>query len=99
MIIVHGSVQVQDGKLDEALALSRAHVARSRLEDGCLSHAVSIDADNPRVLVFFEEWRDRDALLAHFRVPESLGFVRAVSALATARPNMRVFEAAPVQLP
>ena len=40
MILVIGSVVAQPTRIAEALALSREHVARSRLEPGCVSHAV-----------------------------------------------------------
>jgi len=43
-------------------------VHRSRSEPGCISHAVHVDCENPLRLVFFEQWADRAALLAHFAV-------------------------------
>ncbi|NNL57278.1 MAG: antibiotic biosynthesis monooxygenase, partial [Pseudomonadales bacterium] len=49
MIIVTGSVQIKPGKLDAALQLSLEHVHRSRQEEGCISHAVNTDAENPSV--------------------------------------------------
>ena len=41
-------------------------------------------------LVFFEKWRDRRALEAHFRVPESIGFIAAVrrDAMASSGPDI-----------
>lgn len=98
MIIVLGSVTVQPGRLDEALALSRQHVARSRTEPGCESHAVHQDTDDPQRLVFVERWADRAALAAHFRVPQSRAFVQALSALASAPPELQVYEATPVSM-
>jgi quinol monooxygenase YgiN len=40
------------------LRISREHVHRSRKEPGCISHDVSIDAENPLRLTFFERWSD-----------------------------------------
>jgi quinol monooxygenase YgiN len=93
LIVVTGSVVVQDGRLDEALALSLAHVRRSRTEPGCLAHAVHRDVENPSRLVFVEEWADRAALTAHFAVPDSRAFVRALAAIAVEPPVMSIFEA------
>lgn len=93
MIVVTGSVVVQDGRLDEALALSLEHVRRSRTEPGCLAHAVHRDVENPSRLVFVEEWADRAAITAHVAVPASRAFAKALAALAAEPPAMSVFEA------
>ena len=93
MIIVTGSLVVKDGWLTEALALSIKHVRRSREENGCISHAVHQDAENPARLVFVEEWSDRAVLTAHFAVPASRAFAKAISELAVEAPKLSVFEA------
>lgn len=98
MIIVTGSVRATPDHLEEVLALSLAHVRRSRGEAGCLAHAVHRDAEDPARLVFLEEWADREALLAHFAVPASRAFVKAVGALAAEPPTLRIYDASPVRL-
>ena len=69
MIIVTGSVTAKPGSFEALLEASLAHVHRSRSEDGCISHAVRIDSEEPLKLVFFEEWRDIAALQTHFVTP------------------------------
>jgi quinol monooxygenase YgiN len=98
MIIVLGSVTVQEARLPEALAQSQAHVARSRLEPGCLSHAVYQDPETPGRLVFVEEWSDQAALARHFEVPASRAFMKSISELATEPPSMSVFNAEQVPI-
>ena len=71
---------------------------RSRLEPGCLSHDVHIDADDPHRLVFLERWADRDALLAHFAVPASQQFVRDVGPLVASPPTIELYQAEPLSL-
>lgn len=97
MIIVLGNVLIQDGRLSEALAVSKAHVLRSREEPGCLEHGVSVDAMNPNRLVFVEQWASMDALQAHFAVPGSRDFVKALTAIAAAPPSMALYEASAMQ--
>ncbi|MDJ0878754.1 MAG: putative quinol monooxygenase [Halieaceae bacterium] len=92
MIIVHGAIEIDPDRWEEAIELSLEHVERSRAEQGCISHAVHIDAENPNRLVFFEEWESMDALQAHFQVPASGEFVQQLGALATSDPQMRIFE-------
>jgi len=91
MILVTGGIVARAETFDEVLRLSRDHVARSRLEPGCISHAVHLDCDNPLRLFFFEEWADLDALRAHFAVPESRQFVRAIRALIVETTGTRIY--------
>lgn len=92
MIIVLGSVTLQPGRLDEALALSQEHVERSRAEPGCLAHAVHQDTEDAHRLVFVERWADRAALAAHFRVKASRQFVAALTTLSSAPPQITLYE-------
>jgi len=98
MLIVTGSLTARPDTFDEVLRLSEEHVRRSRAEPGCISHAVSRDTENPLRLVFFEEWADRAALMAHFAVPASRGFAKAAASLVSQPPTMSVYEAQPIQL-
>jgi len=93
MIVVLGSVLVQPGKLDQALALSQTHVQRSRAEPGCIAHAVHLDSENPQRLVFVERWADQTALQVHFKVPESGQFVAALTPLLSEAPEMAIYAA------
>lgn len=98
MIIVTGSLLAMPGCEARLLELGLEHVRRLRKEPGCVSHAVHRDAENPLRLVFFEEWADRAALIAHFAVPGSREFVRAAGELVTAPPQLSIYEATPIQL-
>ena len=98
MVIVLGHIVARADTLAEVLALSQAHVARSRAEPGCISHAVHQDTEQPRRLVFVEEWADRAALAAHFQLRESRAFVKALSALLDEPPRMVVYDATPVPM-
>jgi quinol monooxygenase YgiN len=96
MIVVTGSVTAREDSFDEVRQLSLEHVHRSRAEPGCISHAVHIDCENSLRLVFLEQWADRAALLAHFAVPASRGFVRALRSLAAAASTIEIYDATPV---
>jgi quinol monooxygenase YgiN len=98
MIIVLGSAIAQPGHFDEALALSEAHVARSRKEPGCMAHAVHVDTENPLRLVFVEQWADMAALQAHFKVPESRAFGKALASLSSQPPDIALYDASALPL-
>src|SRR6266705_580505 len=93
MIVVTGSVTARQDSFDEVRKLSLEHVHRSRTEPGCISHAVHADCANPLRLVCLAQWADRAALLAHFAVPASRGFVRSLRALAEAATTIALYEA------
>ena len=93
MIVVTGTVTARKDSLDEITRLSLAHVHRSRNENGCISHAVHIDCENSLQLVFIEQWADRAALQAHFAVPASRDFVRALRPLVAASPTIEIYDA------
>ncbi|MEA2841971.1 MAG: hypothetical protein QOF41_3301 [Methylobacteriaceae bacterium] len=97
MLIVTGSLVARQDSFDQLRAEALEHVRRSRKEPGCLSHAVHVDCENPLRLVFVEEWKSREALLAHFAVPESRGFVKSARALAAEASPIAMFEAARIQ--
>ena len=95
MLVVTGTVTGRPDTLDEMLAAALEHVRRSRTEPGCLQHGVSIDAEDPLTLVFYEEWEDRAALEAHFRVPGSLAFMQAMRSLAASQTQMKILPVEP----
>jgi quinol monooxygenase YgiN len=97
MIGVTGSVTAREDSLAEITTLSLEHVHRSRQEPGCISHAVHVDCENPLRLVFIEQWSDRAALSAHFAVPASRDFVRALQSLAGAATTIELYDATKLQ--
>jgi quinol monooxygenase YgiN len=98
MIIVTGSVVARAETFDRVLALSAEHVQRSRLEPGCLSHAVYRDLENPLRVVFWEQWADLSVLKAHFAVPASIAFVRELRTLASELSPISIFDSSPANL-
>jgi quinol monooxygenase YgiN len=43
--------------------------------------------------VFIEQWADRAELMAHFAVPASRDFVRALQPLAADSPTLEIYDA------
>jgi quinol monooxygenase YgiN len=58
----------------------------------CCGHVKS------QLLVFIEQWESQAALAAHFTVPASRNFAKAIGALAAERPKMTVYAATEVKL-
>ena len=93
MIVVTGSVTARPETFNEIRKLSIENVQRTRTEPGCISHTVHVDCENPLRLVFIEQWADRAALAAHFAVPASRNFVRALHPLASGVPDIQIYDA------
>ena len=93
MIIISAAFTVPAARRDEIIALCSEHSARSRAEPGCLSHHIHVDCEDPGRLFYYEEWQDEATVAAHFKVPESGAFVKRLTALVGARPEMGVYRA------
>jgi quinol monooxygenase YgiN len=93
MIIVLGDATGSAESIEELLALSTEHVARSRTEPGCLSHSVSRGVGDPNKLSFVERWADVGALTGHFAIPASRQFAGEVVRLTGGDFCITVYEA------
>src|ERR1700744_5723360 len=98
MILVTGRVTAKPDTVAEMLRVSREHVHRSRREPGCISHDVSVDADDPLTLHFIERWADEAALKVHFRVPESRAMWQTLQSLAADPGAMQIYDAGEIKL-
>jgi quinol monooxygenase YgiN len=90
MLVVTGTVTARPDSFEALLEAALAHVARSRLEPGCLRHSVHIDAEDPLRLFFYEEWADRAALDTHFVQPGSAVLMAAVRDLAASSTRIKI---------
>lgn len=93
MILITGSILCRRETFDEIRRLALAHVQRSRTEDGCLHHAVHVDAENPLRLVFVERWRDKAAVAKHFADKDARNFMKTARSLAAEPPQMALYDA------
>ncbi len=98
MIVVCGAITAKSDTIAEMTRISLEHVHRSRTEPGCISHDVSIDAENPLRLIFFERWESAEALKAHFAVKASRVFWKRLQELAAEPGAMHIYEAAKIKI-
>jgi quinol monooxygenase YgiN len=73
MVVFIARLTVKAGKEQEFETKMRAAVPEVRKEPGNLVYAMCRVKDNPRVFVFYEEYRDDAALSAHRRHLKELG--------------------------
>ena len=69
MYTIIGTVTARPETRAELSALLQAQVAPTRAEPGCITYDFHVDAADPCVFVFYENWTDRAALDAHLAMP------------------------------
>lgn len=67
MLIISGEFKVKAEHRDELIAMAKALVKPSRSEDGCVSYHFCEDRLEANCFLFFERWRDRASIDAHFQ--------------------------------
>ena len=93
MIVITGRVTAKPGSFDRLKQEGLAHSARSRNEDGCLSHRCYVDAEDADTLFFYEEWRDIAAVQAHFAHPDTPRIMTAIREHAASSEGPVILEA------
>ena len=97
MIIVIGSLTVQQEKLEKALELGQKHVSEAKKQPGCISYALHIDSEINNLLVFIERWQNIDNLEKHFQTPSSLEFAKNISELVKSTPTIEIYQSKALQ--
>ena len=59
MYTIIGTVTARPETREELLTLLAAQVAPTRAEAGCINYDFHVDAADPCVFVFYENWTDR----------------------------------------
>lgn len=64
-ILIAGTMNIDPGKVDAALADASEMMKASQAEEGCHAYAFSADPVNAGTLLLFEKWESEQALAAH----------------------------------
>ena len=75
MISLIATLRVKEGKMDEAMAILKKAVPEMRKnEPGCLEYIPHTVKEDPQAIVFYEKYKDEDALATHStNLPQTLG--------------------------
>lgn len=68
-ITVIGTLKARPERRDELQGVLDAMVAPTRAEAGCINYDFHVDAADPCVFVFYENWRSDADLEAHMKMP------------------------------
>jgi quinol monooxygenase YgiN len=64
-----GMVVAKDETRAALREILTAQVAPTRAEPGCINYDFHVDAENPNIFMFYENWRSKDDLDAHLKMP------------------------------
>src|SRR5689334_4989008 len=66
---VIGILRAKPGKSDELRAILEGFVAPTRRKQGCIDYHLHISDADPDLFMFYENWRSRQDLEAHLKMP------------------------------
>lgn len=90
-IIVAGTFPVDGSQAGGLSAAANEMRAATLAEDGCIEYRFSFSTDDANTMMVFEEWRDQDALTAHFGAPHMAVFQAAMAGFVTGAPVVNKF--------
>ena len=65
MIIIVAKYSLKPDKKNAFVDIAGELIEKSRAEEGCISYRLCESTDNPDVVAFIEEWKDRAAIDFH----------------------------------
>lgn len=68
-VTVIGTLAARPERREDLYNVLAAMVAPTRAESGCINYDFHVDAADPRVFVFYENWRSEADLEAHMKMP------------------------------
>ncbi len=97
MHIIAGKFKCKAGAKDDLVKLVADLMAPSRQEEGCIQYSFYEDQFAPNTFLFYEEWRSRDDIEAHFSKPYFTSFMQGLSNLIDGQPNIKIFDISTVE--
>jgi len=88
-VTIIGTVTAKPETREELENLLAAQVAPTRAEPGCINYDFHVDADDPCVFVFYENWRSQADLDAHMKTPHLLPLLSEINRLLTSPVEIR----------
>ncbi|GMB82488.1 putative quinol monooxygenase [Shinella zoogloeoides] len=81
-VTVIGTIVARPEMRDELYRLLVEQVAPTRAEPGCLNYDFHVDADDPCIFVFYENWRSEADLYDHMGMPHIEPLISQLERLA-----------------
>ena len=93
MIVIHGGVAVDPGKVAEVTEAAKLFVAATAAEDGFLEYTLSWDVVEPNRIRLLEAWTTPETSAAHGTQQHTKDWTTMISGAALAAPKFFKYEA------
>ncbi|MBZ9938967.1 antibiotic biosynthesis monooxygenase [Mesorhizobium sp. BR1-1-16] len=80
-VTVIGTLTARPERREDLHSILAAMVAPTRTEPGCINYDFHVDATDPCVFVFYENWRSEADHAAHMKTPHLAPLLAAVDSL------------------
>ncbi|MCD8349384.1 MAG: antibiotic biosynthesis monooxygenase [Planctomycetaceae bacterium] len=67
MVIVAAKATAAPGKRDAFIKAAQESIAATRKEDGCICYELYASTEHPDKLLYYEQWKSREALDQHMK--------------------------------
>lgn len=88
MLVVTATIKAKPGRADDLEKAFKDILPVFRAEPGIITFKVHRTQEDPDTFFFFEQYRSRADLDAHFTTPHFKTFGRATAEMVTSRPQM-----------
>ena len=99
MHIITARIPVKVECRETFLEASKAILAGTRAESGCLFYTLFENPHHAGSFLFHEEWESREAIEAHFLEPHFLAFREATTDMLAGEPSITIHEVAASEVP
>ncbi|MGL4608743.1 MAG: putative quinol monooxygenase [Trueperaceae bacterium] len=92
MIIIAGTVFVQEANMEQAKALALTMANATHAEAGCIEYRFYNDLENPSKFFIFERWETQEALTKHFQTEHMCTFNEQLPQVLASKPEIYRYE-------
>lgn len=92
MLIITSEFTVKPEYREKIINMSRILVEQTLREEGCISYSFFEDHYNKNKFMFFERWKDREAINIHFEQPYVKTYGAVYSSLKEGATTLEVYE-------
>ena len=97
MIVITGKAKIEEQNREAFRPVALRQVTLSRTEPGCLDYGCYEDALEPGTFLFYEEWKDQEAVDFHFEQSYCHEFMAAAARLSSTKPVVTIREVTKTQ--
>jgi quinol monooxygenase YgiN len=88
---VFATIKARNGREDEVREALLALISPTRAEEGCINYDLHQSESDPRIFIFYENWRSRRDLDEHLRKAHIQDFLERAEALLEGPVDIQLF--------